>query len=350
MTLLVRKELSGSQRYRLLIYHNGQYVGEYERSQEEDVERKTEEIMAAESVLLEVFEKHGEFCVRWNGKEKKKSVRVDDIEVAVIPKSCWRRPSWVNKSELVAQLAVVSKQRKEELLTGMRNRREMVAELKCDMQALKADVFDSMSAVNDICMNAVKCRRCFKELDLVAADFDIAQPRWIGPAYWGATKKVVVVLLNPGSGDFRKDGGALAIKKIVANYSKGKTSLSDVFAAQRLDMEHWGVGRRFLNYFENSLGLNIEEIGFLNLAWCATKTNRYPMAMLRNCFHSYGVGMLKGLNPHFVILCGSVVQGFAKEITAVAPSCRIINALHYAHRKGADKERQESARVISSLN
>jgi hypothetical protein len=82
---------------RLLIYSNGIFIGEYERSQQADIDRKIEEINAAETTLLSIYEKYGEFCVRWNdekGKPRKKSIRVKDIEVGSIPKAAWRPASW----------------------------------------------------------------------------------------------------------------------------------------------------------------------------------------------------------------------------------------------------------------
>ena len=81
----------GEKMNRLLISRNGSYIGEYERSQAEDIERKTAEIQAAETTLVAIFEKYGEFCVRWDGE---KTIRVKDIEVGYIPKSAWRRSAW----------------------------------------------------------------------------------------------------------------------------------------------------------------------------------------------------------------------------------------------------------------
>jgi hypothetical protein len=78
----------------MVIYYDGQFLGEYERSQAADIDRKTEEIQCAIGTLLEIFQTHGEFRVRWDGKRGVKSVRVNDIEVWQIPKNCWRKPSW----------------------------------------------------------------------------------------------------------------------------------------------------------------------------------------------------------------------------------------------------------------
>ncbi len=92
MALSVIQESVGKKLNRLLIYSNGCYIGEYERSHDAHVERKKAEISAAESTLLSIFEKHGEFRVRWNGQTHQKSIRANDIEVGVIPKNAWRAP------------------------------------------------------------------------------------------------------------------------------------------------------------------------------------------------------------------------------------------------------------------
>ncbi|WP_341528797.1 hypothetical protein WKK05_05595 [Nostoc sp. UHCC 0302] len=92
MTLFVRVEPIGKKMNRLLIESNGIFIGEYEKSQQADIDRKIEEINAAETTLLSIYEKYGEFCVRWDGKAK--SIRVKGIEVGSIPKAAWRRASW----------------------------------------------------------------------------------------------------------------------------------------------------------------------------------------------------------------------------------------------------------------
>lgn len=94
MALFVRTEQVGLKLHRLLIFHEGKYIGEYEKSQEANIERKKAEINNAESTLLEVYDQYGEFCVRWNSKERKKSVRVNGVEITVIPKALWKPPSW----------------------------------------------------------------------------------------------------------------------------------------------------------------------------------------------------------------------------------------------------------------
>lgn len=95
MSVHIRAESIGKKLHRLHISIDGIYIGEYERSQAADINRKTAEIDAAQAILLSLFRKHGELCVRWDGKGRRKSVRrADGVEVGEIPKSAWRTPSW----------------------------------------------------------------------------------------------------------------------------------------------------------------------------------------------------------------------------------------------------------------
>ena len=94
MSLRIDAQPIGVKLHRLMIYHDGQLIGEYERSQAADIERKTREIQKALPKLLEIFRERGEFQVRWNGQKNAKSVRVNGIEVWQIPRECWETPSW----------------------------------------------------------------------------------------------------------------------------------------------------------------------------------------------------------------------------------------------------------------
>ena len=94
MTISVRTEVIGIKLHKVLLFDDGKYIGEYERSQEADLLRKHVEIFEAQQVLLTIFQKHGPFCVRWDGQRRKKSVRVGGVEVGEIPKSAWKTPSW----------------------------------------------------------------------------------------------------------------------------------------------------------------------------------------------------------------------------------------------------------------
>jgi hypothetical protein len=78
MSVRLDIEKIGKKLHRLLIYVDGQYIGEYERSQEADIGRKEQEIHASIDVLVGVCNKYGEFVVRWDGTNKKKSIRVKE--------------------------------------------------------------------------------------------------------------------------------------------------------------------------------------------------------------------------------------------------------------------------------
>jgi len=94
MPIFVSTESIGTKLHRMHMYNGKEYVGEYERSQEANIERKKAEIAEATDTLLALFHNHGELCVRWNGNARKKSIRAGGIEVGVIPKSAWKAPSW----------------------------------------------------------------------------------------------------------------------------------------------------------------------------------------------------------------------------------------------------------------
>lgn len=83
---------------RLSIYCNGQYIGEYERAQAADVDRKKEEVACAMQELFYAFKTFGEFQVRWDGKRRLKSIRVNGVEVGQVPERCWRKPSRVKSA------------------------------------------------------------------------------------------------------------------------------------------------------------------------------------------------------------------------------------------------------------
>jgi hypothetical protein len=57
-------------RSRLKIYHEGIHIGDYEESEEQNIERKEGEIERSADFLLDTYAKYGKFVVRWNGSDK----------------------------------------------------------------------------------------------------------------------------------------------------------------------------------------------------------------------------------------------------------------------------------------
>jgi hypothetical protein len=99
MQLTIVTKSLGTKLNELLIYLGSMQIGEYERSQDADIERKKLEIANVADLLVWVHGKHGRFTVRWNGDTRHKSVRVGDIEVCIIPKIAWEAPSWRGSHE-----------------------------------------------------------------------------------------------------------------------------------------------------------------------------------------------------------------------------------------------------------
>jgi hypothetical protein len=76
--------------WRLEIYDGDELIGEFERSVRHHIDRKKREVRNATEFLRDIYRKHGAFQVRWDGNARQKSVRVQDVEVAVIPEQFWK--------------------------------------------------------------------------------------------------------------------------------------------------------------------------------------------------------------------------------------------------------------------
>ena len=94
MPLKVISRPIGKKLHQLEIYVNGQRIGEYERSQAEDIACKTAEVKACLPLLQEIRQKHGELVVRWNNRRREKVIYVNGSEVGTVPRTHWRTPSW----------------------------------------------------------------------------------------------------------------------------------------------------------------------------------------------------------------------------------------------------------------
>jgi len=202
--------------------------------------------------------------------------------------------------------------------------------------------------VDQLTKTAVACNVCFETLGLHRTRVAHAQPRWIGADYWSSDTRVAIVMLNPGSGESRNDRMDVRFNRLLEEYGAGTRPLEDVLAHEREDMPNWGHGR-FLQFYSSHLGLRLDRIAFVNVAWCATKNNVYPDPMLAECFVRHTLPLLRILQPRFVLLSGSKTRPFHAEIAAALPMARLEPMLHYAHREGAAAEAAEMARVKALL-
>jgi hypothetical protein len=198
--------------------------------------------------------------------------------------------------------------------------------------------------VERLTRTAVGCNVCFETLSLSRSRVAHAQPRWIGADYWHTRPRVAFLLLNPGSGESRTDRMDVRFNRLLEEYAAGTRPLEDVLAHEREDMPNWGRGR-FLQFYSSHLGLRLDRIAFLNVAWCATKNNAYPDAMLAECFARHTLPLLRILQPDLLLLSGSKTRPFHAEIAAALPAARVEPMLHYAHREGAAAETAELQRA-----
>ena len=153
-----------------------------------------------------------------------------------------------------------------------------------------------------------------------------------------------MVLLNPGSGESRNRSGDHRALELLQEFRDGKGSLEAVLDHQARDMPNWGRGR-FGSFYLDGLGLDLENIAFANIAWCATMGNKYPRKMLRVCFSRHTRQLIEGLDPDVVLLSGVATHRFADDILVVAPRSKVVPILHYAHRLGKASEGRELERV-----
>jgi hypothetical protein len=198
--------------------------------------------------------------------------------------------------------------------------------------------------VTQLARAAVACNFCFETLGLGRPRVAHAQPRWIGADYWQSRPRVAFLLINPGSGESRNDRADVRFNTLLEDFAAGTRTLEEVLAHQREDMHEWGRGR-FLQFYSAHLGLRLDRIAFLNVAWCATKSNAYPDPMLKECFGRHTLPLLRILQPDLLLLSGSKTRQFATEITAAISTVRVEPMLHYAHREGTAADAAEMQRV-----
>ncbi len=103
-------------------------------------------------------------------------------------------------------------------------------------------------------------------------------------------------------------------------------------------MPEWGRGR-FLPFYKDLLGLPsvnklLDVAAFANIAWCATRGDRYPGQMLDECYSRHTENLLSVLKPDMVVLSGVPVHAFYTRIERLLPKARIRRAYHYANRRG----------------
>ncbi len=213
--------------------------------------------------------------------------------------------------------------------------------------------------VDKICRAAMTCRQCFRGrrkpgeiLPLNPALIDLPQPGWIGPNYWTASKKTLLLLLNPGAGksESKRESNEF-FKKILYEYREGKVGLIELLSYEKKHMEGWGTPkRRFLDFYLDGLNLDFDEIAFANIAWCADEENKHPKEMLHLCFQKHTSSLITAIVPDVILLSGSGTHSFLAQVRSIAPKAEVITMMHYAHREGKEKEKRELDDIRAKLH
>ena len=197
-----------------------------------------------------------------------------------------------------------------------------------------------IESFESIARRAVSCDYCFANARLVRPSVDdLAQPRYIGEGYWTSARKVVVIMPNPGAGAGTDQGIHGERRNILKRLRDSEAGMDEVFQHQFTDMINWGwPPGKFMAYIQVSLGLSINEIALLNLAWCATQGDEHPKFMLDACYEHHTEAALKVLSPDVIILSGGDPHKYRLKVSTLFPHSKIFNVLHYAHRKSRADE------------
>ena len=182
------------------------------------------------------------------------------------------------------------------------------------------------------------CNACFDDprgqLDRVQSG--VPHPRWIGSRYADAVCRVALVLINPGQPG--EDSWHRRETKVFRDFHAGESyeGVRDHYRACVARRDRW------ICRYIDLLGGDIEEIAQLNMAWCATKQNRYPTWMLDQCFRLYTGRLLEALDPHVVLLSGkSALSEFKPRVEKLLPNSRVRVISHYARNALGQAEPRE---------
>ena len=191
------------------------------------------------------------------------------------------------------------------------------------------------------------CNHCFETVHgLERVPDGVPKPRWIGSRYYAARQGVVLVLLNPGEGRTLSEDWKRREQKVFEAFRNGGDyeDIRNYFRLRR-DEELRGTTatRPVFSWYEKTFRLAFEEVAQINMAWCASKGNKYR-PMLDPCFERHTGVLLQALEPHVVLLSGSNVHCFQARIESLLPGVHVRPTIHYAHREGRQRELDEGCK------
>ncbi len=187
--------------------------------------------------------------------------------------------------------------------------------------------------IKGIFLEAMQCRSCFANGFVEPAYIDIAQPRWIGPSFWTSNPRILLLFINPGAGEKYAKARHSADLDLLQKSLSDPSGLLEYLERQRQNLSLWGKGK-FWHFFVKQVGLDIDAIALANIAWCASRDDRYPVRMRNNCFEKFTSRLLDLLKPDIVIMSGRSVGRYEDQIQEIIPGTMTLKTLHFAHRKG----------------
>jgi hypothetical protein len=209
----------------------------------------------------------------------------------------------------------------------------------------------TLQAVENVFRQAMTCRKCFTDGLAQSAFINVAQPRWVGPNYFSARPRVLILTLNPGAGNTpEKKESNVPFRQVLYDYRDGTRSLHELFAFQLQYISQWGTpSGRFVRFYMDGMSLRLNDVSLANVAWCADASNKWAGGMLSQCFRMHTGKLVAALRPDAIILSGSGTHRFRSGIERLVPSCKVIPTIHYAHRKGQAAEKTELNRVRKEI-
>lgn len=193
---------------------------------------------------------------------------------------------------------------------------------------------------------AIQCNVCFEDSGLSRGHIKVAHPRPIGPRYLASLMKILVLMINPGKG--RSDQDHRDGETRLRAFANGQALIEEVFHSQRVDFHNWGRGR-FLSFYEG-LGLDLDEVALVNLAWCSEMHDKHPAWMLNQCLKRHTAPLLQALNPDVILLSGGDLQAFTHQLAAICPKARILPTLHFSNRESRDFVEEQGQLIRAELN
>ena len=175
----------------------------------------------------------------------------------------------------------------------------------------------------DLHQEAANCSVCFKKYKNLKNNNVVkgAQPRSIGENYFSQEIRVWFILINPGSGDTKSDGGwgdYLTPFKEAETLKERADTWDEVQNFIKREEPKWGMIKgNWQKLYYQSLGLSKSEIAMVNIMMCAEDDNNYKSEpTLDECFFKQKKSqkIIKALKPDKIVLSGGkVIEFFCKD-------------------------------------